>query len=69
MKTLLEKIKNFFKFLDANHDGKVTAEDAEFAKALAEKKFKEANELINDVKTEVAVVEEKIKKARNKKAK
>ena len=69
MKTLLEKIKSFFIFLDVNHDGKVSAEDAEIAKALAEKKFKEANEILNDVKAEVAVVKEKVKKATKKKAK
>jgi Ca2+-binding EF-hand superfamily protein len=69
MKNLIEKIKKFFGFLDVNHDGKVTAKDAELVKAVAEKKFKEANELINDVKTEVAVVKEKIKRATKKKAK
>jgi hypothetical protein len=69
MKTLLEKIKSFFSFLDFNNDGKVSAEDAEIAKALAEKKFKEANELLNDAKAEVAVVTQKIKKATKKKAK
>jgi Ca2+-binding EF-hand superfamily protein len=69
MKTLLEKIKSFFSFLDFNNDGKVSAEDAEIAKALAEKKFKEANELLNDAKAEVAVVTQKIKRATKKKAK
>jgi hypothetical protein len=52
MKTLLEKIKSFFSFLDFNNDSKVSAEDAEIVKALAKKKFKEANELINGVKAE-----------------
>ena len=69
MKTLIEKIKKFFGFLDLNQDGKVSAKDAELVKAVAEKKFKEANELINDVKAEAAVVKEKIKKATKKKAK
>jgi Ca2+-binding EF-hand superfamily protein len=58
-----EKIKNWFGFLDLNKDGKVSAEDLELARALADKKAKEANETIN------AVVEaaEKIKKVRKKK--
>lgn len=67
--SILDKIKKFFGFLDVNHDGKVSAEDAELAKAVAEKKLKEANEIINEVKTEVTVVKEKIKKATNKKVK
>ena len=55
-----EKIKKWFGFLDLNKDGKVSAEDLELARALADKKAKEANETIN------AVVEaaEKIKKVR-----
>ena len=58
-----EKIKKWFGFLDLNKDGKVSAEDLELARALADKKTKEANETIN------AVVEaaEKIKKVRKKK--
>jgi Ca2+-binding EF-hand superfamily protein len=58
-----EKIKKWFGFLDLNKDGKVTAEDLELARALADKKAKEANETLN------AVVEaaEKIKKVRKKK--
>lgn len=43
-----QKIKNWFTKLDLNKDGKVTAEDLELAKALAEKDIKEANEIIND---------------------
>ena len=42
-----EKIKKWFGFADLNKDGKVTAEDIEFAKALAEQKFKDANQKIN----------------------
>jgi Ca2+-binding EF-hand superfamily protein len=58
-----EKIKKWFGFLDLNKDGNVTAEDLELARALADKKAKEANETIN------AVVEaaDKIKKVRRKK--
>jgi hypothetical protein len=58
------KIKNWFiKTVDLNQDGKVTAEDLELARALADKRAKEANETIN------AVVEAagKIKKVRKKK--
>lgn len=43
-----EKIKKWFGFADLDHDGKVTAEDLELAKALAEKKVREANQAIND---------------------
>ena len=59
-----EKIKSWFmKTADLNKDGRVTAEDLELARALADKKAKDANETIN------AVVEaaEKIKKVRKKK--
>lgn len=59
-----EKIKSWFtKTADLNKDGRVTAEDLELARALADKKAKEANETLN------AVVEaaEKIKKVRKKK--
>jgi hypothetical protein len=48
-----EKIKNWFGFADLNKDGKVTVEDLEVAKAVVEKNFKEANEKINEVVTEV----------------
>lgn len=58
-----EKIKKWFGFLDLNKDGKVTAEDLEIARAVADKNAKAANEALN------AVVEaaEKIKKVRKKK--
>ena len=59
-----EKIKKLFmKTADLNKDGRVTAEDLELARALADKKAKDANETLN------AVVEaaEKIKKVRKKK--
>ena len=59
-----QKIKNWFTKLDLNKDSKVTAEDLELAKALAEKDIKEANEIINDTvkktKTRVKRVKEEI---------
>lgn len=59
-----QKIKNWFTKLDLNKDGKVTVEDLELAKALAEKDIKEANEIINDTvkktKTRVKRVKEEI---------
>jgi CHASE3 domain sensor protein len=59
-----EKIKSWFvKTADLNKDGKVTAEDLELARALADKKAKEANETINAV----AEAAKKIKKVRKKK--
>jgi DNA-binding protein H-NS len=59
-----EKIKSLFmKTADLNKDGKVTAEDLELARALADKKAKEANQVINAV-SEAA---DKIKKVRKKK--
>jgi hypothetical protein len=55
-----EKIKKLFGLADLNKDGKVTAEDLEVARALAEKKVKDANKEINRrvarVKEEVADV-------------
>jgi hypothetical protein len=59
-----EKIRNWFmKTADLNKDGKVTAEDLELAKAIADKTAKEANETINVVVEAAA----KIKKVRKKK--
>jgi hypothetical protein len=59
-----EKIKSWFmKTADLNKDGKLTAEDLELARALADKKAKEANQVINAV-SEAA---DKIKKVRKKK--
>ena len=59
-----EKIKSWFvKTADLNKDGRVTAEDLELARALADKKAKEANETINVV----VAAAEKIKKVRKKK--
>jgi hypothetical protein len=61
------KIKNiiawFTKTADLNKDGKVTAEDLELAKAVADKTAKEANEVINAVSDAA----DKIKKVRKKK--
>ena len=43
------KIKDWFvRTLDLDRDGKVTAEDIELARALAEKELKKANDAIND---------------------
>ena len=61
--TMWEKIKKLFGLLDLNKDGKVTAEDLEVARALADKNAKAANEAINAV----AEAAEKIKKVRKKK--
>lgn len=63
-----EKIKKWFGFADLDRDGKVTAEDIELARALAEKKVREANQIINDqitdsvtqVKTRVKRVKEEV---------
>jgi len=53
--TMWEKIKKWFGLLDLNKDGKVTAEDLEVAKALADKNAKAANEAINEVVEAAAV--------------
>ena len=59
-----QKIKNWFAKLDLNNDGRVSAEDLEVARALAEKDIKEANEIINNTvekaKTRVKRVKEEI---------
>jgi len=64
--TMWEKIKKWFGLLDLNKDGKVTAEDLELARALADKKAKEANEAINEV-AEAAAAVKKVAKGRKKK--
>lgn len=60
-----EKIKKWFGLADLNKDGKVTAEDLEVARAIAEDKLKKANEEINKrvarVKEEIADVKEAAK--------
>lgn len=48
-----EKIKAFFGFADLNKDGKLTAEDLEVIRAVADKKTKEANEAINAVNSQI----------------
>ena len=56
-----EKIKAWFKFADLNNDNKVTAEDLELARALSEKKIREANEAINAAATEVKTRVKRVK--------
>ncbi len=48
-----KKLKLVHETADLNKDGKVTAEDLELAKALAEKKYREANEAINTVNDQI----------------
>lgn len=52
-----DKIKKWFGFADFNRDGRLSAEDIQFAKAIAEQRYKQANEKINAVadKTEAEV--------------
>lgn len=60
---MFDKIKKWVMgLLDLNHDNKVGAEDLELAKAIAEAKYREANEKINEVADKVEVVAEKAKK-------
>ena len=67
-------IKKWLGFADLNKDGKISAEDLELAKALAETKVRQANEEINKAaaKAEVALAQvdavvKKVKKATKKK--
>jgi len=62
-----DKIKKLLGLLDFNKDGKVTAEDIELAKALAEKTAKEANEAINAVNDQITDAVTQIKKRTRKK--
>lgn len=55
-----QKFISLFKFFDLNKDDKVTAEDLEFAKAIAEKNLKEANQLINEAKVSAKRVKEEL---------
>jgi Ca2+-binding EF-hand superfamily protein len=64
--TMWEKIKKLFGLLDLYKDGKVTAEDLEVARALADKNAKAANEAINEV-AEAAVAVKKVVKGVKKK--
>jgi len=61
-----EKIKKWFGFADLNEDGRLTAEDIELAKAIAEARIKDINEEINErverIEEEVADVIEAAKK-------
>lgn len=58
-----EKIKKFFGFADLNKDGKFTAEDLEIVRAVADKKAKEANEVINAVNSQITDAVTQVKKA------
>jgi hypothetical protein len=57
-----DKIKKWLGFADLNKDGKLTAEDFEFAKAVAEEKYKQANEAINQAAEKVEAVADTVKK-------
>jgi hypothetical protein len=57
-----DKIKKWLGFADLNKDGKLTAEDFEFAKAVAEVKYKQANEAINEVAVKVDAAADTVKK-------
>ena len=61
-----EKIKKLFGLLDLNKDGKVTAEDLEVARALADKNAKAANEAINEVAEAAAAVKKVVKGVKKK---
>jgi Ca2+-binding EF-hand superfamily protein len=56
-----EKIKKWFGFADLNKDGKVTTKDLEVTKTIVENNFKEANEKINEVVTEIQHRAERVK--------
>ena len=56
-----EKIKSWFGLLDLNKNGKVTAEDLELAKAIVDKKAKDANETINEAVEEFKARVESVK--------
>lgn len=51
------KIKKWFGFADLNNDGKFTAEDIELVRAIAEEKYKKANDKIN---TKVAATKNRV---------
>lgn len=57
-----DKIKKWLGFADLNRDGKLSAEDIEFARAIAEQKYKQANEKINAVADKVETAAAKVKK-------
>ena len=58
-----KKIRAWLGFADLNKDGRLTVEDAEIAKAIAEKKLKEANEAINAVNDQITDAVTQVKKA------
>lgn len=62
-----DKIKKWLGFADLNKDGQVTVEDLELARALAEKKIKDANEVLNTVNDQITDAVTQIKKTRKKK--
>jgi Ca2+-binding EF-hand superfamily protein len=64
--TMWEKIKKWFGLLDLNKDGKVTAEDLEVARALADKNAKAANEALNEVAEAAAAVKKVVKGVKKK---
>lgn len=58
-----KKIKDWFtNTFDVNNDGKVTVEDAELAKAIAEQEFKKANQAINAVNDQITDSVTQVKK-------
>ena len=64
--TMWEKIKKWFGLLDLNKDGKVTAEDLEIARALADKNAKAANEALNEVAEAATAVKKVVKGVKKK---
>ena len=56
-----EKIKKWFGFLDLNKDGKVSAEDLELARALADKKAKEEVDKLNSADQMIFQTEKQLK--------
>jgi hypothetical protein len=58
-----EKIKNWIsRLLDLDRDGKITSEDLEVARAIADQTLKDANEMINDAVDGAQEVIEDVKK-------
>lgn len=57
-----DKIKKLLGFADLNKDGKLNAEDFDFAKAVADVKYKQANEAINEIAVKVDAAADTVKK-------